>query len=404
MPKTLLFVHGTGVRSAAYAATAALIERQLTHHRLGSIRFEPCLWGDRFGAKLALDGQSIPGYGKTRSAEHDIEDQSRALWDLLMKDPTFELASLAGQQASASIGPPNALAGLNDLLGKFSDLGSNADFRVELTDMGLDHFVEARRVNAPVRELIAVLAASDGFQACARAAVAGKPEHRSALARALAAGLQRMAVDEGIPALDAAHRDELVMRIEHLLADTGGGVVAAALAPLKGLGSAFATWRARRERTSLSDAAYPAAGDILLYQVHGQRLRDFLRERIAAFPDDEVYVLAHSLGGVAMVETLIEHDLPNVKRLITFGSQAPFFYEIGALATLPFGEDFPPHFPWWSNFYDLNDPLSYIGEQVFKGRVLDYPIESGESFPVSHSAYLSSKLFWTQLSALINDA
>lgn len=404
MTRTLLFVHGTGVRSAAYAATAALIKRQLAYHGLDDVRFEPCLWGDRFGAKLALDGKSIPSYGRTRSAEQDIEDRSRALWDMLLKDPTFELASLASQQHSGAIAPPNALASLSALLENFSGLSSNKAFRTELIDLGLDHLVEERRVNASVRQLVDSIAASDGFQACIVPGIAGKPEHRSALARALAAGIQQMALDDSIPSLDAAHRDELVMRIERLLSKDAGGVVQTVLAPLKGLGAAWVTWQGRRKRTSLSDATYPAAGDILLYQVRGQELRNFLRDRVAAFPNDEVYVLAHSLGGVAMVEALIEHDLPNVKRLITFGSQTPFFYEIGALATLPFGQDLPLQFPPWSNFYDLNDALSYVGEPVFKDRVVDYPVESGESFPASHSAYLYSKPFWTQLAALINNA
>jgi hypothetical protein len=94
----------------------------------------------------------------------------------------------------------------------------------------------------------------------------------------------------------------------------------------------------------------------------------------------------------------------NVKRLITFGSQAPFLYELGALVTLPSNAALPAHFPLWSNFYDLNDPLSYIGEKLFPKRVADYQVESGLAFPAAHSAYLHSTPFWIQLAALIKHA
>jgi pimeloyl-ACP methyl ester carboxylesterase len=176
------------------------------------------------------------------------------------------------------------------------------------------------------------------------------------------------------------------------------------MSPLTGLAQNLATWHVRRKRGALTDSTYPATGDILLYQSRGARIRDFIRARIDELADQEVIVLAHSLGGIASFELLVEERPANVTHLITFGSQAPFLYEIGALSTLEPGAVLPTHFPAWSNFYDLNDPLSYIGGGLFPGRVTDYPVESGESFPASHSAYLHARPFWQQLSALLRDA
>ncbi|MEG2902552.1 MAG: alpha/beta fold hydrolase, partial [Massilia sp.] len=152
------------------------------------------------------------------------------------------------------------------------------------------------------------------------------------------------------------------------------------------------------------DSAFPAAGDILLYQARGQGIRDFIGRRIDQLKAKEVIILAHSLGGIACVELLAQHTPGHVKRLVTFGSQAPFFHELGALVTIEPGDSLPAHFPSWSNFYDLNDPLSYIASKVFSGDVSDYRVESGESFPASHSAYLHSTPFWQQLKALLHDA
>lgn len=401
MQKTLLFVHGTGVRGAAYAKTAALIQRQMREHELGEVKFATCLWGDHFGAQLGRGGKSIPNYGETRSPQQAIEDASPALWDLLLQDPTFELAMLAGPETPNDAPRGVDLRALDALLDKFASLGTNDALYVDLSAMGLDHLVESGTYNPALRDLVDDIAGADGFQRCARGPVAGQPAHRDALARALVAGIQKMELEDGMPLLDAPHRDELAMRIGVLLAADTPSVGSLALAGLKGLMASFATWQGRRRRSALSDAAYPAAGDILRYQLHGQQLRDYLRERIEAYPDSEVYVLAHSLGGVAALETLVKHELPNVKHLITYGSQAPFFYEIGALATLPLNESLPDSVPFWSNFYDLNDPLSYIGAAIFKDRIADYRIESGESFPASHSAYLHSTSFWTHLAALI---
>jgi hypothetical protein len=138
------------------------------------------------------------------------------------------------------------------------------------------------------------------------------------------------------------------------------------------------------------DETTPVAGDILLYQSRGQRIRDFIKLRIDEVfkTSPPVFAVGHSLGGVALVELLIQQDLRDkVKLLVTVGSQAPLFYEIDALEVLRSSDPLPDHFPKWINIYDHCDFLSFVGKKLFPGRVEDYEVNNMQPFPESHSAY-----------------
>jgi alpha-beta hydrolase superfamily lysophospholipase len=115
--------------------------------------------------------------------------------------------------------------------------------------------------------------------------------------------------------------------------------------PLVGLAARIGTARGRRNRRALSDGTSFLAGDIILYQVRGEQIRRFICDCIGGL-DQEVAVLGHSLGGIAAVDVLVQNDFKDrVKALITVGSQAPFFYEINGLASLPFGKKLRIIFP-----------------------------------------------------------
>jgi hypothetical protein len=103
-------------------------------------------------------------------------------------------------------------------------------------------------------------------------------------------------------------------------------------------------------------------------------------------------ILAHSLGGIACVDWLASkeyaEDGPKIDRLITVGSQAPYFYEIDALVSLPYGAGLPDGLPKkWLNIYDRSDFLSYLAAPVFPGHARDVEVDNGQPFPDSHSAY-----------------
>jgi hypothetical protein len=176
--------------------------------------------------------------------------------------------------------------------------------------------------------------------------------------------------------------------------------------PLLGLavraGANVASTWARRRRGAISESASATAGDILLYQVRGNGIREFIRERIAVC-DTPVVLLAHSLGGIACVDLLISERLPQIELLVTVGSQAPFFYEIGALHSLQYQNiapenRLPVHFPPWLNFYDLRDFLSYVGQPVFgRNRVVDVQVDNKLPFPDSHGGYFTNAQVWARI-------
>src|ERR1700733_8028298 len=74
-------------------------------------------------------------------------------------------------------------------------------------------------------------------------------------------------------------------------------------------------------RARASRAIAPAIGDILHYQAMGKQIRDLIRKKIESIPGD-IFILAHSLGGIACFELMVEarrdgaNELSAVKGLI----------------------------------------------------------------------------------------
>ncbi|MGT2445905.1 hypothetical protein ACU4I5_26935 (plasmid) [Ensifer adhaerens] len=112
-------------------------------------------------------------------------------------------------------------------------------------------------------------------------------------------------------------------------------------------------------------------------------------------------LVGHSLGGIACVDLLAMPEAPKVHRLVTFGSQSPYFYEIDALTSVKKPDVLPKGFPPWLNLFDRNDFLSFVGERLFPGQVEDFEVKSGASFPESHSAYLGNEDVWTKVRGFI---
>ena len=200
-------------------------------------------------------------------------------------------------------------------------------------------------------------------------------------------------------------REEIVTAIIDDLHGFGMGVAVWLTRPFKGIAQSMVTQRMTRRRGALTDATSPAAGDIMRYQARGSGIRRYIRQVVAdaavGDPDPSVTLLAHSLGGIACVDALIEEPIPGVGRLVTVGSQAPFFYEIDALASLSYGRRLPDHFPAWLNIYDARDFLSYIGAGLFPGRVTDQRVDNGQPFPQAHSAYWRNDAVWQHIGGFL---
>ena len=125
-----------------------------------------------------------------------------------------------------------------------------------------------------------------------------------------------------------------------------------------------ATYLLKKHRSDWSQAITNPLGDILLYQANGAKISNYIRAKIQQ-AGGPVVLMAHSLAD-RVLDLLNEDPTTGVKRLITFGSQAPFLYELGALHSLKPPADLPQHFPPWLNLYDRNDFLSYLAGPVFR--------------------------------------
>ena len=389
MIKTILFVHGTGVRKDSYVQTAARITAGLAGIKWKA-GVRPCHWGQEHGAKLALNGVSVPEFSGV--AETSETDQGQAaLWQLLAVDPWFELRELAGRQSGDFAGG-NAPARAVQFRATVAAVASLAKARTLLAKEVLPHYWE---------DAVAAVCASDPFE---KATTPPRPLHgelRVAVGRAIAAQLQVLLLEDNFTAVDTPVRDQLANAVVDAIGGRDKNLVTDWVTDqLKGLALRYATAKARRERDVLYNAAYPAAGDILLYQVNGVRIRAKISDDIKDCGENTA-VIAHSLGGIACVDLLIRKAHPNVDLLVTCGSQAPLLYELGALRSLKPGKPLPEHFPKkWLNFFDCNDLLSYKAAPVFgaAGReTRDIEIVSKQPFPISHSAYWDQKALWDRL-------
>ncbi|MEP6503269.1 MAG: hypothetical protein ABJD97_08075 [Betaproteobacteria bacterium] len=387
MIKTILFVHGTGVRKASFEQTAARVQAGLAGIQCKAA-LRPCLWGELEGARLALDGISIPEFQGVVAPEPSAQSLA-ALWELLAGDPLFELRELAGAAGAAGNLPPAAQALADEFPARVAAL-ANDDKALAL--------VAPKVLPKYWQDAVAAVAHSGELGSAIKAARTPNGAVRLAVARAIAAHLQFALGKDNFLPLRVPTRDQLV---DGAFDELGGKEKGAAADWIKdrfkGLALRWATAQARRKRDVLFNGAYPAAGDILLYQVDGAAIRKRISDAIVDCGDDTA-VIAHSLGGIACVDLLVAQSHPNVKLLVTCGSQAPLLYELGALRSLLPPLSLPDTFPpTWLNFYDRNDLLSYLAAPVFKGRAKDFEVSSGQPFPDSHSAYWDEDSVWSRL-------
>jgi hypothetical protein len=390
-----LFVHGTGVRRARHEVLFGRVRDRLSA-RFPGATVASCYWGDRFGAELSTGGVSVPGVRRTRGAGEDVlatapPDLVPAQWLLLLTDPLCEVRVLAeaGWETTGGFTLPGVRSAGSEVLGLLAGLPPAPDRSDELgallRDTGLfDGFAEALERVAGSPE----------------AARAGRNATEDGHARELATALARAVVADALaaagPEADCTgdERDRLVQLVVTRIggdARMPGGRAAAVLGRLAlrvTTQPVLNAWRG-----SITTGSAPFVGDILRYQARGEALRELLRARIAQEPEPTV-VIGHSLGGIALVDLLAlsaarGEPVPDVRLLVTVGSQAPFLYEMGALTALAPGEGLPPGFPRWLNIFDRQDILAFLAEPVFPGdaRVSDHEVSSGQPFIPCHSAY-----------------
>ena len=380
---TVLFVHGTGVREGPHLLTFKDIQAAFTN---GPIDHDvhACPWGDVLGARPIV--HSLPDTTRTPKTAALTHDEEQARWEILARDPLFELRLLRNRPREPGRRPAGG-----DLWDQISD------YKLRDAALTIVRDADLESCWADAWTLIIDDTTRDTVQ---KAGEIGEPAE--AVARAVVAAMLAYAFDQELPLLGSLQRDALI----DALVDHWGGRVAGKgtwlLQWFTTTAGAMATPILKRFRGPLAELANPEIGDILRYLARPVPIQDHLRRAIESTPGDDVYLLGHSLGGIVCVDLLATTALPRVKGLITVGSQAPYLHEIGALHGLePGTTDLPAHFPDWLNLYDPYDFLSYVAEPVFARGVKDCRIESGQPFPYSHSAYWGMADTWTAIKAFL---
>ncbi len=393
---SIIYVHGTGVRQPDYGNDCKLIRKKLDKHAPGWTLVE-CPWGDKHGVKLHLQGKSVPDY-----LVKPVEQGELMRWWRLYQDPLCELRELAALDPEEVWVAPGQEAAWQTLDKTIKSFAPSPALEERIAACGLDSFWN---------EAAGQVRRTDEYQEAIERAGPYPGHFRRAFARAVFATATDAASATGQPVASGSARDEVV---DLVVLELGGDDLGArdlgkaALGAIKSVGNIFlagtgatAAYTGVFSRAKITDKSLPAAGDILLYQTRGEKIREFINQKIkgAAPP---IYLLAHSLGGIACVDLLALEPAP-VAGLITAGSQAPLLYEMNALFSLEDGAPLPPFFPKrWLNFYDPNDLLSYAGEKVFPKRVKDVPIHSRQPFPQAHSAYWREPKLWEAISSFLN--
>jgi hypothetical protein len=381
---TVVFVHGTGVRRPQFDRSVQRISSGLSDLD-PLVPLVSCYWAEPFGASFRLGGVSIPD-GVDARGPGDAERADTDQWAVLELDPLFEVRVLgvAGRQS----GPlaPNSVPAGRQVRRAALALLDDTDVRVLVREAGLeDTFGPAVTSVLGSPEAAAALAGGSGTElpaVIARAFVA------EAVVRA------DRAAGELLP-LDGDRRDALVALLIVRLGGDIRGMFGRALRVGAQLAAELGATRAvERRRVAISRAAGPAAGDVMVYLTRGAPIREHIMNTVCAVNDD-VVLLAHSLGGIACVDLLVSAPPPNVCGVITFGTQVSYLHELGALPSLEPGAALPDTFPVpWVNVFDRRDLLSFLAEPIFGDRVRDIEIDSRAPFPRSHSAYLGNPAFY----------
>lgn len=378
MDSVLLFVHGTGVRGQSYEVTLDQVRAKVKQFEL-PCTVQECLWGDVLGIDFA--GLSIPDMPKRTEAE-----QAQAYrWEYLQIDPLFDLklwCTPAVETPAKRLGEtPKAQFLWTDRIEKYTP-------GIEL-DALLDR-EEVKPFFAPAWKAVV----ATGLP---QKAFAGAGNEDASVARvfaeAVVAQMMHDASQASPPVAIPPHMGGKI--VDRLLYDWKQ----ISLAVLKDLFLKFfggvTKTVVRPMRAGASRAVAPAIGDILRYQAVGEQIRALIRKKIDAISGD-VFVLSHSLGGIACFEIMVESRPAHVKGLITAGSQAPLLHEFGALQTLKEGALLPEKFLPWLNLYDENDLLSYRADRLFHCAV-DKRVDSMLPPLEAHSAYWKLDDTWTAI-------
>lgn len=398
---TVIFVHGIGGRKYNLIESFEEIQYSLSNHKLlkgkKDLKIELSDWGERKGAELKADGASIYNYDLTGGEA----DSKQKLWQQLYRDPLYELRFLIFKPSE---GLQHNYGNDDNPEDEFKERVNNlvSSDKVKNIVPGIwDIFLEAHKK----------IACSTHYEFLAKKVSSSlADEYYDSIARAIVAQMIWLSQEKGRSA-SIVYNHKLRDRVKKCIFDelTEGLEAKATIADLVfQWGLSQLQWKGQscldRKLGALHDFSYPLAGDILVYQAKGQRIRNYIKKQVDK-AGESVILLAHSLGGIACVELLAKVDLKNVKLLVTVGSQTPYLYELDALQCLDYGETLRADFPRWINIHDPQDILSYTGnhKKLFQGRVEDIPVNNQQPFPQCHKAYWSNSKMWDFIAKAITE-
>ncbi|WP_051741308.1 hypothetical protein [Streptomyces xylophagus] len=386
MKRSIVFVHGTGVREESYNTTFATVRTKF-HEIQPDWEVRGCLWGPSQGARFIPGETPIPGYAESGGGKQRVErDSSIAEWGVLYHDPGYELRLLSLRPAPKT-GVVRGVPPIKSFLTAVQEYRPSS----ELLDRLDRHGLRADFVTA-----LSTVANSPELRDAASSVDQNGYEHRHAVAKSVVAATLAAAQVRGADALAGPARDALLATLSTELSGGSRALTGKVGKAVKTSALRAATrWTVDR-RGALSDGTLPMVGDILRYQARGDGIRQLIQRTVEHAPGDKITLLAHSLGGVACVDLLAMERLDRVDQLITVGSQAALLYACGALTGLEHPATLPAHFPAaWLNVHDPWDLLSYTAAEVFKDRVYEVEVSNGQPFPFAHSAYWSNAEVWS---------
>ena len=389
--------HGTGVRNHSFASMLELVRSKIKEFGL-PCRVHPCLWGDALG--IDFEGLSLPEPPQLSAAER----QEALRWQYLEVDPLFELRLWCTPAAPVSkfvLGRVNAGKRLWAAVIEPYLAGEGA--RDELWALLKKNGVLP--LFRPAWEEVV----STGLP---KEAFAAAEDESSAVARVFAGAVAAQMIHDAASAspmtiVSVPLAQKIVERLLFDWEQVQKGLVGDLLLKFFG-GATRAVVRPLRTQTSCAIA--PALGDVLRYQGVGAQIRELIHRELAGLSGD-VFVLGHSLGGIACFEMMVEargagqDALPQVKGLITAGSQAPLLYEFDALQTVRLEsprqvDPLPKSFPPWLNLYDQNDVLSYRASRLFP-RAKDVQVDCLLPPLQAHSAYWTLDITWRSVGSFM---
>lgn len=156
-------------------------------------------------------------------------------------------------------------------------------------------------------------------------------------------------------------------------------------------------------RTQIGPNFAQFAGDIAVYQrrqaaIHN-RVRETLEPYGAGTRDNPAHIVAHSLGGVIVMDMAIDRDNPlHIDGLVTFGSQWPLFQLIDPRDGVDKFVNTPVSLPAtfqgrWLNLWEPLDPLAFAAAHTLKMRAGSAPNPDDRQ-----ARYRTSSGLWTHSS------